>query len=545
MASTTDIPFHTIPHQSALFLNYLECSPAALRFYQQAPTFASLEKSIRTRLNGARLPRQKVAAILRRQNKGYGCDLETLKQIDELENPDCVAIVTGQQVGLFTGPLYTIYKALTAIRLAQNLRKRGIRAVPVFWMETEDHDLAEVTRRTVLKSDSSLQSIDFRDILFDELPVGSVGSIRFPEKIAQGVQKYLDCLPDGIGKAETKAQIEAACRPGTSFAQSFAELLSHILAGQGLMLFDPHDPEVKRLSSAVFQTALRDGRAIRTALVRRNGDLESSGFHSQVNVLDNSTVLFFIENGERRALEQRDSGFGLKNTNRTFGLDELLDYAGEAPEKFSPNVLLRPLVQDHLFPTAAYVGGSAELAYFAQIEVLYEMYDCPMPVLWPRDSFTLIEPEIGTEMDRMGIEFPDCFQGKRHLAQKAVHASGYSQAAANLDSMQERLDRVLTEIKPELQAVEAPLAQALETARRKILHNVQHLKSQVTRFEGTRNSSISNSVDLVLTHCYPNSNLQERELGIYHFLARYGSSLLNDIRSLMETGNFEHHVIRL
>jgi uncharacterized protein YllA (UPF0747 family) len=264
-----------------------------------------------------------------------------------------------------------------------------------------------------------------------------------------------------------------------------------------------------------------------------------------VSVSENSTVLFFIENGERRALEQRESGFGLKNINRTFGLDELLGYAGEAPEKFSPNVLLRPLVQDHLFPTAAYVGGSAELAYFAQIEVLYEIYDLPMPVLWPRDSFTLIEPEIGAEMDRMGIEFPDCFRGKHHLDQKAVQVSGYSQAAANLDSMQEQLDRVLTEIKPELQAVEPPLAQALETARRKIMHNILHLRSQVTRWEGTRHSSISDRVNLVLAHCYPNSNLQERELGIYHFLARCGSSLLNDIRSLMETGNFEHHVIRL
>jgi len=145
MATITDIPFREIPRQSALFLDYLESTPSALGFYQASPTLQSIENTARSRLTTVQFPRNEIAAILRRQNRSYGCDTVTLDRISELENPDSVAILTGQQVGLFTGPLYTIYKALTAICLANGLKKRGVPAVPVFWMDTEDHDLAEVT----------------------------------------------------------------------------------------------------------------------------------------------------------------------------------------------------------------------------------------------------------------------------------------------------------------------------------------------------------------------------------------------------------------
>jgi bacillithiol biosynthesis cysteine-adding enzyme BshC len=409
-------------------------------------------------------------------------------------------------------------------------------------MDTEDHDLAEVTHHTALYPDSSLERIDYREVLFKELPTGPIGSIRFPEQIRDAVEKYLGSLPDNAEKPLLKTQLESTYRIGSTFAQSFAELMFRILPESGLILFDPSDVEAKQLTSEVFQTAIRREDDFRTALLSRSRQLESSGFHAQVSILENSTVLFLIENGQRHALERRGSRFRLKNTDQTFGMDELLDCAAHNPEKLSPNVLLRPLVQDHLFPTAAYVGGSSELAYFAQIQVLYELYGRPMPVIWPRDSFTLLEPEVAAEMDRLEISISDCFEDKELLIQKAVRNSGFSKMAASLDELHGRLNEVLTEVKPELRAVDPPLERALETARRKILHNVQHLKVQVSRFEAT---GASVPVDFLLNNCYPNRNLQERELGIHYFLARHGSSMLDDLRSAIETGGFDHHVLRL
>jgi bacillithiol synthase len=492
-------------------------------------------------------PRKEIASILRRQNESYGGDSETLRRIGELEKPDSIAILTGQQVGLFTGPIYTIYKALTAIHISEALRKRGMRAVPIFWMDTEDHDLQEVTHCTVLTPPSYIQTIDYRTALFKETPMPnrSVGSLSFMESIQQVVCDYLSHLPETIRKQDASSLLESAYTPGSTFALSFARLMMQLLRGSGLILFDPQDIDAKRLSSKVFQKALNDSDTLHSALKQRDRELNAAGFHSQVNVADNSTALFFLANGERRALERRPSGFGLKNGDRVFSLQEMLDYSDRSPELFSPNVLLRPLIQDHLFPTAAYVGGPAELAYFAQIEVLYTLFERPMPVIWPRNGFTLLEPEIAAEMDRLGVEARDCFQNTDHILEKIIRNSRFSETIGPIDDLHQLLDRTLTEIRPEIQAIESPLAQALDTARRKILHNMQHLRSQAIRLGNKQSAYNINSVDLLISHCFPNQTLQEREFGILHFLARHGYSLLDTIRKSMEIGNFAHRVLRL
>jgi bacillithiol synthase len=286
MPTVQEIPFRSIPHQSALFLDYVDFSPSALRFYQSAPTIENLERMARDNSAELTFPRTEIARILRRQNERFGCDSKTLHHIDELEKPGCVAIVTGQQVGIFASPLYTIYKALTAIHLAEALNKRGVRTVPIFWMETEDHDLQEVTHLTFLDGYSSIQTIDYRETLFGKtgMPQGSVGSIAFPETIAEAVGDFLSRLPDSPWKPDIQHQLKSSYKPDATFALAFAQLLSQILRGTGLILFDPHDPEAKRLASTVFQKFLRESDTFREALLQRNQELESAGFHSQVSV---------------------------------------------------------------------------------------------------------------------------------------------------------------------------------------------------------------------------------------------------------------------
>jgi len=498
-------------------------------------------------LSDLQFPREAVASILRRQNEMYGCDSKTLDHIKELEEPGTVAILTGQQVGVFAGPLYTVYKALTAIHISEELRAHGIKAVPIFWMDTEDHDLQEVTRRTVLDSNSSVRVLDYRNDLFDatETSLRPVGSLQLAQSIQGVIENYLGYLPDSEWKPHVQSQLESAYKPGASLALSFASLLSRILNGWGLILFDPKDEEAKRLTAGLFQKTLLNAGDIHAALAQRNRELEAAGFHTQVSVMENSTVLFYLENGERRALERRGSGFGLRHSNHTLNLNELLDFAERNPGKLSPNVLLRPLVQDFLFPTLAYVGGSSELAYFAQIEVLYTFFDRPMPVLWPRNGYTLIDPAIGAEMDRLGIEAQDCFLEEQSLIEKAVRHTGAPRACASLEELREELDRGLTEIRPEFQAVEPPLVRALETARRKIMHNIRHLRSQTIRLEGVEDCSVLAAVRSLRNHCYPNRNLQERELGILHFLARHGPGLIDTLSSATDIENFAHRVVRL
>jgi bacillithiol synthase len=547
MATVQDIPFRSIPRQSKLFLSYLDRAPGALRFYRHPPTIEGIIHSSQNLLAGGPYARNEIASILRCQNEHYDGDHETQRRIDDLEEPDCVAIVTGQQVGLFTGPIYTIYKALTAIHVAEELRRRGIRAVPIFWMDTEDHDLPEVTTRTIWEPACSVRTIDYRTALFStaSMPARSVGSLQFPETILQVVQDYLNRLPESSRKQEAGSLLRSAYTPGATFALSFARFMTQLLRGLGLIFFDPQDAEAKRLASEIFQKALSGADDIHSALLQRNQELDDAGFHPQVNVAENSTTLFFYVDGERRALERRDSGFTAKNSNRAFSREELLDCARRTPELFSPNVLLRPLIQDRLFPTAAYIGGSSELAYFAQIEALYTLFNCPMPVVWPRNSFTILEPEVAAALDRLGIEVQDCFGGKELIGEKLIRNSKFSETAAHIEELHNHLDRALTEIRPEVEAIEPPLGNAIETARRKILHNIQHLKTQVVRLGSKQDPSAINAMDLVASHCFPNGNLQEREFGIPHFLARHGNSIVDIIRNGIDIGNFAHRVLRL
>jgi bacillithiol synthase len=542
-----DIPFRNIPHQSALFLKYLEFSPDAMRFYQHAPTMESLERLAVGGFPSMTFPRKDIASILRRQNTLFGAGTAVMQQIDELEKPDSVAIVTGQQVGLFTGPIYTIYKALTAVRIARELQKRGIRAVPIFWMETEDHDFQEATHRTVLDSETSAKVADFGKALFHESDIAlhSVGSLRFPESIKNATEDFLRYLPESRENPLVRALLESSYAPGATFALAFARLLQQILSGFGLVCFDPSDAESKRLVSPIYQRALQDSDTFLSALLQRNRELQSAGFHTQVSILENSTVVFFKPQEERRVLEQCPQGFRLKNSDCEFTREELQECAQKTPEKFSPSVLLRPIIQDHLFPTIAYVGGAAEIAYFAQIETLYSLFQRPMPVIWPRNGFTLIDAETASEMGRLNIDFKDCFLERTDLMEKVLHQSGFSKTTENLNHLQEHLDQELSKIRPDLEAIEARLAPMLDKAQRKILHNVHYLKSRVVRLETTQNASIAHRIDSILNQGRPNGNLQERELTILYFLAEHGLSVLKAIYSETEINNFAHRVLQL
>jgi bacillithiol biosynthesis cysteine-adding enzyme BshC len=543
-AQMKDIPFSSIPHQSALFLKYLDQDTSVMRFYSRAATLDSLEKAA-GEIASHPFPRNEMAAVLRRQNESFGADGEVFRSIDALEKPGSVAVVTGQQTGLFIGPLYTIYKALTAVCLAAELRRRGINAVPVFWMEADDHDFPEATRRAVLDGAGCVRTVDFGPKLFSkaEIAMRSVGSIRFTDSVRNVIKEYLAEIPDSGWKAGVAEMLETAYAPGRSFAEAFAVLTHRLLPETGLILFNPGDAEARRLAATVFSRALSEAEQIRFALIRRNAELSAAGFHAQAQVLPDSTVLFLTLDGKRQALERRGGVFQLKNSGEKFDCARILELAARTPEIFSPNVLLRPIVQDCLFPTVAYAGGAAEIAYFAQIEVLYSIFGRPMPVIWPRNGFTLIEPEIAEAMKRTGVEFTDLFLEKSELEEKTLRRSASCQTVEKLDRLYEKLDAGLTEIRSEAGKIEARLDGMTDAARRKILHNVRYLKSRAVRHEAARNEAVARDVDMAMNNLRPEGSLQERELTIFHFLAKRGPDVLAAIRVATDIENFTHRLI--
>jgi len=540
-----DIPFSSIPRHSALFLKYLRRDSDALRFYSQTVTLESLEKAA-GEIAATPFPRKEMAAILRRQNESFGADEAVFRSIDALEKNDSVAIVTGQQTGLFIGPLYTIYKALTAVSLAAELKRRGTNAVPVFWMEADDHDFQEATRCAVLNGAGRAQTIDFGPKLFPdaaEIAMRSVGALRFNDNIRNVTKEYLAEIPDSDWKSGVAEMLEAAYAPGRSFVEAFALLMHKLLPETGLILFNPGDAEAKRLAVPVFSRAVSEAEQIRSALERRSEDLSAAGFHAQARVLADSTVLFLTIDGKRQALERRGEDFQLKNGGEKFDRARMLELAARTPEIFSPNVLLRPIVQDYLFPAIAYAGGAAEIAYFAQIEVLYSIFSRPMPVIWPRNCFTLIEPEIAGAMDNTGIEFTDLFLEKPEFEEKILRRSASFGIIEKLDCLYEKLDAGLTEIRPDAGKIEARLDGMTAAARRKILHNVSYLKFRAVRDETARNEAITGAAGTIMNSLRPVGTLQERELTIFHFLAKHGPGVLKTIQAAIDVENFSHRLI--
>ncbi len=541
--SVQKLPYRHLPRQPELFLRYVEEFLLLQGLFRCRPTRDALTETAYQVARGT-FPRREMASILEKQNKEFGGSDATQRAIEDLQKPDSVAILTGQQVGLFTGPVLTVYKALTTLRLCEGIRRQGFHSVPIFWMASDDHDLAEVTRVTMRGPGPDYFSFDSREMLFGatELPARPVGTIQLPESVRKLTAEYFASFP-GEWSREFEAQVSQACRPGSTFTELFGRLMAQLFRPYGLILFDPRAPEAKRLSAGIIRTALKEAPGLRTRLIERGQALHQTGLMPQVALLPRSTLVFLEDQGIRRLLLTGDRDFYIKETDRHFELEELLDLTQAGPERFSPNVLLRPVVQDHLFPTIAYVGGPAEISYFAQIEPLYRSLGRPMPVIWPRCSLTVLDAETVTIMEHYKLSLQDCFLGKAGVIGQILHSQP-ARFEVLLAEMRQQVVQGVEELKPALVSVEASLGPAADTVRRKLLYRIASLQRKFANFEMHRDSLLQKNISQVLNNCYPHGNLQERELGIYALLCRLGPSLLDTLGQSLDVQEFTHQVMR-
>src|SRR6266436_1755423 len=375
------LPLRQLPHQPKLFLEYLDHFEKVKSFYAHPPAMAAVTR-VALKLEYPEDRRVEVASILRRQNIALGAGAETLSNLDHLEK-GAVAVVSGQQVGLFSGPAYAIYKALTAVQIAEELTRGGISAVPVFWMATEDHDLDEVRYATWF---------DQGKLRRFELPVVEtgrpVGGISIGAEVEPFVREAAELL-SSQGSDLLAQYLTESYQPEETYGSAFAKLFTRLFAQQGLILMDPLDPGLHRVATPLYQHALAERDAVNDKLLQRGKDLDRAGFDAQVKVTSRSTLLFYLGDGVRQVIAASNGKFHAGD--KSWPRDELIHLTHAEPGKFSPNALFRPVVQDYLLPTAACVGGPAEISYFAQSEVVYRHLLGRMPVMLPRAGFTLVD----------------------------------------------------------------------------------------------------------------------------------------------------------
>ena len=540
------LSFERIPHQTRLFLDYLRDPLALQRFYPAAVRFHhELQKRVPEVLATHQVDRNKVCAALMAMNKRWGAGEETLKNIELLREPDCVAVVSGQQAGLFTGPLYTIYKALSAVKLAGCLNQRNTKAVPVFWIAAEDHDFVEVEKAEFISRECWLASVEVSGDLHREGQ--PVGLVKLDDSISTVLDQLFESLPNSEFAADVKLLLKNAWQPGRGYVDSFATMMTSLLAKHGLIFLDPLDPDLKRLAAPLYSAAAQRAPEIATAIERRSRELEEAGYHAQVMATENSFPLFLHDaNGSRHALTRTEDGkYKAREIDEEYTADELAQLALESPGRFSPNVTLRAVVQDYLLPTLAYYGGAAEIAYFAQTAEAYRVLQRPTTPILPRSSLTMIERHTGRTLERYGLGLADFFDGLDAVMKRVVEEHLGVDTASLFTKTELNVNEELDSLRRELETVDPTLATALDTGRKKINYQLEGLRTRFIRAQLSRDEAAQRQLQRAFDQLYPNKALQERHINITSLLARHGTYVIEWIYNAINLGSEDHQVVYL
>jgi bacillithiol synthase len=528
------LSFRELPHQPKLFLDFVDQLELTRPFYAHTPTMDAVRQVARS-LEYPAERRRTVAAILKEQNQGFGAGPATLANLERLER-GAIAIVTGQQVGLFGGPAYSFYKALTAVQLAEELTQEGIDAVPLFWMATEDHDLDEV-RATNWFADGQLRRFELAAPSNAGHPVGR---IPLGEAVADLVREAATSL-EKIGDVAMARDLAASYQPEATYGSAFGKLLTRLFSKQGLIVIEPLDRRLHAVAAPVFRKVVEQRDELISGLLQREKQLEASGYDAQVKVTAKNTLLFRINGAGREAISESNGAF--KTSTETWSTDGLVRLVEAEPHTFSPNALLRPVVQDYLFPTAAYIGGPAEISYFAQSEVVYRHILGRMPVLLPRAGFTLVDAKASKLLQKYEMPVEDVWRGSQVVRKRMEAHSVPAGLAESLERTQNETDRMLEALGKEIGKLDSTLLGAVENAKSKISFQVENLRLKAGRALDERNNVIGEHERYLESLLYPNKALQSRELCLLPLLARWGPDGMRELQQHCSGKKLGHHFI--
>ncbi len=542
----SDLPFSEIPHQSRLFLAYQSDPLSLRRFYPNAVASATDVSAFAPEvIANYRIDRDELCSALSEINTKAGAGSKTLENIECLRDPSSVAVVTGQQAGLFTGPLYTIYKALSAVKLAETLTASGLSAVPVFWAATEDHDFDEVSNIFVNGRAGELVELKYgASGRFAGLPVGSV---TIEDSIIELIDQLFESLPETEFSSGLRAGLSDAWREGSGFGDAFIKTLAVLFADLGLVFSDPMHPGIKRLSSPIYVDAIDKSQRIVSGIIDRSGELVKAGYHAQVLVEEDHIPFFWLDDdGRRLALRKVGADrFRVKGGTREFTLAELRELAAGEPQRLSPGVMLRPAVQDWLLPTICYFGGAAEIAYFAQNSVGYAVLGRPVTPVLHRQSFTFVEAKQRKVLDKFELTLPQLFDGiekiRLMLAEKDL-ASGTARLFADAE---EKINTELNRLDQHLSQIDLTVAENLAKRRLKMIYHIAALRKKALLAQLRKDEVTSRQIENLFSALLPNGGLQERSVNVFSFLNKFGPNFIEWLYQAIDLDDRNHRIVDL
>jgi len=515
-------PIDLIPGLHPLFRDFCARAPKVRTFYEAALADYGWQARPEVPAHWAEL----IELIAAQNPAAAGSAAQ--KQLDALRGGSGV-VVTGQQVGLFGGSLFTPFKAATALARARQATTVGKPHAAIFWLATEDHDFAEINH-VVLPARKELRTLEYTKTPAEPVPVGSV-------LMNESIAPLLEQAWELVGYSDAMEALAAAYRPGRTFGQAFAEFYSKVFAAQGLLVLDAGGRDLHRIGSPVLRAALERSDELHAALIERNKALEAAGYHAQVAVAAQSSLLFLIDkrSGARLALKRMAPNSkepnGLWQAGRDrFSTGDLVAILEAEPERVSPSALLRPVFQDYLLSTSLTIGGPAEISYFAQSAVLYERILGRMTPAEPRLSATLIEPAIGELLKKHELTLERVFAETldslaQLLAARAMPVDGKRKLAAAGTA----LDAELLPLLEWMHALDAGLGRSAETAASKMRYQMNRLRRLAANFQLQREDSLKRHAEAISRALYPGGVLQERLHGAAYYFGRYGFELAENL----------------
>jgi bacillithiol synthase len=454
-------------------------------------------------------------------------------------------VVTGQQVVLFGGPLFTPFKAATAVARARQATAAGRPHVAIFWLATEDHDFQEIGQ-VVFPARRELRTLIYSHAPAVARPVGGV-------EIDASIEPLIEQAGEVLGWSEAMETLAAAYKPGRTFAQAFADFYSQVFAAQGLLMIDAGGRAFHRLGAPVLRAAVEQADELHEALVERNRTLAAAGYHAQVAVGPESSLLFLIDaqTGARTALKRlapsaREPRGMWQAGRQSMTTADLVGILDAEPERISPSALLRPVFQDYLLSNSAIIGGPAEIAYFAQSEVLYQRILGRVTPAMPRFSATLIEPAIAELLHGHGLTLENIWrENPNSLAQLLASRSLPAEGRGKLDAVGTALDGELNSLLEWMRSMDDGLGRSATTAASKMRYQMNRLRRLAANYRLQREASLRRQADTLTQSLYPHGHLQERLHGAAYYLARHGFELVARIVAEAENSSVGHAVVRL
>jgi len=544
------LPFNKLPGYNSIFLDYINNFEKLKSFYES--DFRVKEDYLDTILDKQQnylkdkeLTRDTVADILETQNRLFNSSEKTFENIELLRKDNTYAVVTGQQLGMLSGNYYTILKAINAIQLAEKLaiQHPDYNFVPIFWLEADDHDFLEVNNINIFNRENQLANIKyFEKAVEEERYLKPVGSIVFDETISQFKDELKLNLQNTDFTDSVLYNVNLCYKEGDSFVTAFSRFMNYVMKDGGLVFCNPTSREIKKILTPIFEKELNTYPESCEIVVDTSAQIEQK-YEPQVK--PRPINIFYIHNSNRYLIEPRPGDiFALRNSRQKFTKSELFDILYSSPENLSGNVVLRPICQDYILPTVAYIGGPSEIAYFAQFKGVYEFYNMKMPVIYPRTSATLLENKVKNFLTKHDFKFEELFDAKK-VSEKLLKQLGNVNVNELFDGYVDEFNALGYSFEKELEKIDKSLVDSFKNRNDKFIDTMNVLKEKFINSQINQNKSSVEKLRMVIGNVYPNETLQERSINIVYFLNKYSIELIKHLKDNLEIDNFAHQLIEL